>query len=198
MRRSIRPLTVVAAGLAAVALLAAGSASAADDSSFTSQSVPTSMGAGTRVSVSLTFTNTGTTSWTASGGYVLGSPNPANSATWQVSSVALPSTVEAGSRLTFSFRVTAPFTPGIYNFQWQLQHGTTLFGATSTNVVVKVVAPPTGSITSPTPRLVAGYGNASGWFRRPLMQPGLLKAGQAADSIGESVQALAPMPFIDG
>jgi len=110
----------------------------------------------------------------------------------------LPSTVEAGSRLTFSFRVTAPFTPGIYNFQWQLQHGTTLFGATSTNVVVKVVAPPTGSITSPTPRLVAGYGNASGWFRRPLMQPGLLKAGQAADSIGESVQALAPMPFIDG
>jgi len=96
--------------------------------------------------------NAGTTSWTVSGGYVLGSPNPAKSATWQVSSVALPSTVEAGSRVTFSFRVSAPITPGTYNVQWQMEHGTTFFGATSTNVAVKVVAPPTVSITSPTNR----------------------------------------------
>lgn len=31
----------------------------------------------------------------------------------------------------------------------------------------------------------------------PLMQPGLLKTEQAADSIAESIQAFAPMPFID-
>jgi hypothetical protein len=31
----------------------------------------------------------------------------------------------------------------------------------------------------------------------PLMQPGLLKAEKAADSVAESVQAFAPIPFID-
>ena len=31
----------------------------------------------------------------------------------------------------------------------------------------------------------------------PLMQPGLLKAEQAADSLADTVQAFAPMPFID-
>ncbi len=31
----------------------------------------------------------------------------------------------------------------------------------------------------------------------PLMQPGLLKAEQASDSLADSVQAFAPMPFID-
>ena len=147
IHRTLRP--IVAAGLAAVALLAAGPAAAEDNSAFASQSVPASMSAGTRVSVSVTFTNTGTTSWTVSGGYVLGCPSPVNSATWEVSSVALPSAVEVGSSVTFSFRVNAPITPGTYNFQWQLEHGTTFFGATSTSVAVKVVAPPTVSIASP-------------------------------------------------
>ena len=150
MRCAIRRLIVVAAGLAALTLLAARSAAAADNSSFTSQSVPASMGTGTRVFVSLTFMNTGTTSWTVSGGYVLGSPNSANSATWQVAGVALPSPVAAGSSVTFSFEVTAPTTPGTYNFQWQMEDGTTFFGAASTNVSVRVVARPAVSITSPT------------------------------------------------
>jgi hypothetical protein len=100
----------------------------------------------------VTFTNTGTTPWTVSGGYVLGSPSSVNSATWEVSSVALPSTVEVGSSVTFSFRVNAPITPGTYNFQWQVEHGTTFFGATSTNVAVKVGAPPAVSLTSPNNR----------------------------------------------
>lgn len=72
---------------------------------------------------------------------MLGSPDPANSANWQVSSVALPSPVEAGSSVTFTFRVTAPITPGTYDFHWQLAHGARFFGATSTNVAIKVIAP---------------------------------------------------------
>jgi hypothetical protein len=131
----------IAAGLAALMLLVAGRAAAADNSSFTTQSVPASMRTGTSVSVSLTFRNTGTAPWTVSGGYVLDSPDPDSSATWQVSSVALPSTVEVGSSVTFNFNVRAPSTPGTYQFQWRMEHGTTLFGATSTNVPVKVAAP---------------------------------------------------------
>jgi len=50
MRRSIRPLILVAAWLAAVMLLNARSAAADDNSSFTSESVPASMPAGMRFS----------------------------------------------------------------------------------------------------------------------------------------------------
>lgn len=142
MRRSISPVILVAAWLAAATPINARSAVGDDNASFTSQSVPESVAAGARISVSLTFRNTGATSWTVSGGYVLGSPNPANSGTWQTSSVGLPSTVEPGSTVTFSFKVSAPSSPGIYDFEWQLEHGTTFFGAKSTNVSVKVVAPP--------------------------------------------------------
>ncbi len=145
-----RTLIGVAAGIAAVTLLSAGPAAAEDNSSFVSQSVPASMRVGIRVAVSLTFRNTGTTSWTPAGGYVLGSPNPANSATWGVSSVALPSAVAPGSSVTFNFSVSAPSAPGTYNFQWQLQTGTRFFGATSTSVSVAVAARPAASITNPT------------------------------------------------
>ena len=141
MRRTISPLILLVTGLAAVTLPTTRSAAADDNSSFTSQSVPTFARAGARVTVSLTFRNTGTASWTFSGGYILSSPDPANSANWQVSSVALPSPVEAGSSVTFTFRVTAPITPGTYDFHWQLAHGTRFFGATSTNVAIKVIAP---------------------------------------------------------
>jgi hypothetical protein len=142
--------TVAAVGLATAMLLAVQSYAADNDASFTSQSVPESMAAGTRVFVSLTFVNTGTTAWTPSGGYLLASPDPGTGAAWEVSSVALPSTVAAGSSVTFSFRVTAPGTPGTYNFQWQMQSATRFFGATSTNVAVRVVASPSGSLTTPT------------------------------------------------
>ena len=146
--RTIGPLIALVAGFAAVTLPATRSAAADDNSSFTSQSVPVSAQAGNRFSVSLTFRNTGSTSWTVSGGYVLGSPDPVNSANWQVSSVALPSPAEAGSSVTFSFRVSAPITPGTYDFHWQLAHGSKFFGATSTNVAIKVVAPPSVSRSS--------------------------------------------------
>jgi Ig-like domain from next to BRCA1 gene len=132
--------TAVAVGVATLALVwPVRSPADDDDAAFASQSVPESMSVGSRVFVTLTFRNTGATSWTAQGGYLLGPPDPATGATWQVSSVALPSAVPAGSSVTFSFRVTAPATPGTYNFQWQMQSRSRFFGATSTNVPIKVV-----------------------------------------------------------
>jgi hypothetical protein len=142
MRRISRPLIAIAAELGALALLAGPSAAAEDDSSFASQSVPASAIAGSRFSVSLTFTNTGATAWTVPGGYMLGCPNPVTGANWSVDSVALPSLVPAGSKVTFTFSVTAPVTPGTYEFQWQLQKGATFFGAPSANVPIKVRALP--------------------------------------------------------
>jgi hypothetical protein len=134
-----------AAGLTVVAILVGAPAAAADDSSFTTQAVPASLPAGSNVSVSLTFLNTGTTPWTVAGGYVLACPDPANGGTWRVDTVGLPSPVEAGASVTFTFRVTAPSTPGTYSFQWRMQHGTTFFGAASPNIPIKVIARPSVS-----------------------------------------------------
>jgi RHS repeat-associated protein len=72
--------------------------------------------------VSVTVTNTGNSTWTSSGTYAhrLGSQNPENNTAWGLSRVQLPSSVAPGASVTFNFNVTAPATPGIYNFQWQM------------------------------------------------------------------------------
>jgi hypothetical protein len=135
--------TRFAAGLAVLPLLlVAGTALAEDESRFLSQAVPASLGAGSSTSVSVTFMNTGTTSWTVPGGYTLACPDAATAATWEVDTVGLPGPVEVGTSVTFTFRVTAPTTPGTYNFQWRMQRGTTFFGAASPNVPIKVFGRP--------------------------------------------------------
>ena len=61
---------------------------------------------------------------------------------------------------TFTFTVTAPTTPGVYNFQWRmLQEGVEWFGATSPNVAITVSAPqprPTVNIQRTPSPMVAG------------------------------------------
>jgi RHS repeat-associated protein len=52
---------------------------------------------------------------------------------------ALPSTTAPGSNAVFSFNVTAPSTPGTYNFQWKMvQDGVEWFGALSPNQAIRV------------------------------------------------------------
>lgn len=82
--------------------------------------------------------NTGTTKWTSSAGYKLGSQNPAGNITWGIRTVALPKNVAPGASVTFSFKVTAPSVIGSYNFQWQMMKGTQSFGQTSTSIIVQV------------------------------------------------------------
>jgi hypothetical protein len=113
------------------------------NASFVSQSVPTSMIAGQSYGVSVTMQNTGTTTWTAADNYRLGSSNPRGNPTWGMNRVYLDAadTVAPGEQKTFSWAVTAPATPGPYNFQWQmLQEQVTWFGDPSTNVAVMVGA----------------------------------------------------------
>ncbi|MBI3324500.1 MAG: hypothetical protein HYZ92_04385, partial [Candidatus Omnitrophica bacterium] len=85
--------------------------------------------------------NTGTTSWTAAGGYKLGSQNPKDNLTWGLSRVLLASgeTIAPGATKTFSFTVKAPTTAGTYNFQWRMvQEAVQWFGGSSTNVAIAV------------------------------------------------------------
>jgi hypothetical protein len=112
-----------------------------DNAQFISQvGPPTAMNLGQTATVSVTMKNTGTTTWTAAGNYRLGSQNPQDNTNWGINRVALSSTdsIAPGSSKTFTFPVTAPTTPGTYNFQWQLIKVTTWFGDLSTNLPITV------------------------------------------------------------
>ena len=104
---------------------------------FVSQTVPATMTPGQAYPVSVTVQNTGTTTWTIANHYRLGAQNPQDNTIWGLARVELPNDVAPGDTVTFNFTVTAPSTPGTYNFQWQmLQEFVEWFGGQTPNVVV--------------------------------------------------------------
>jgi hypothetical protein len=113
----------------------------ANDAQFVSQSVPTSMTAGQTYGITLTFSNTGSSTWNTSGGYKLAIA-PSGSTTWAATRLPIKSGTNAGpgASAIFSGNVYAPLVPGTYNMQWQpMQEGVTVFGAQSAPVAVTVV-----------------------------------------------------------
>ncbi len=117
------------------------SADAAFDAGFVSQSVPSTMNAGSVYNVTVTYLNRGDEEWFCCSpptgdpytiaGFKLGSQNPQDNETWGSGKarVLLPSTVTAGQQVTFSFTVTAPSTPSTYAFQWRMVCDNCGFGA---------------------------------------------------------------------
>lgn len=106
---------------------------------FVSQSVPTTMTAGQTYSASVTMYNSGSSTWT-SDVYKLGGQNPHDNPTWG-GRIYLPAgvTVPPGASHTFYFNVTAPSTPGYYNFQWRMvQELVEWFGEYTPNLVINV------------------------------------------------------------
>ena len=109
--------------------------------SFIEQEVPEAMAAGRSANVSVVLRNIGTSPWNS--GAVLLAPRRANSGTiWGVKQVALKDAAETWKAAAFSFQVTAPTVPGIYNFQWEVRDadGNT-FGEATPVVRVRVVPP---------------------------------------------------------
>lgn len=110
--------------------------------SVVSQSVPTYMESGASYLVSVTLQNNGDNTWTAADLYRLGSQNPQDNGTWGIGRVELPQSVAPGQQVTVEYYVTAPYSAGFYNFQWQMvQDGVTWFGDQTPNVVVEVYSP---------------------------------------------------------
>jgi RHS repeat-associated protein len=123
----------------------AASAHAANSATFVSQSVPTSMPAGSTQTVTVTMANNGTTTWTTAGQYTLGSRNPENNLTWG-GRINVPGSIAPGAQASFTFQITAPSTQGTYNFQWSmLQEFVEWFGPFTPNVAIVVTAPVNGS-----------------------------------------------------
>ena len=120
------------------------------DAAFVSQSVPSSMTAGQQYSVSVRMRNLGTMTWTAAASVRLGAINPNDNSTWGANRVLLAGgdSIAPGQEKLFTWTVTAPSSPGTYNFQWRmLREGVVWFGANSTNVSVSVGAAPTATRT---------------------------------------------------
>jgi parallel beta-helix repeat protein len=140
-----RKLTLAAGFL--IAALVAGSrpSAAANGSAFVSQNVPSTMAAGQVRTVSVTMQNTGTTTWTQDV-YKLGTQNPQDNTLWTGVTriyMAPGESIAPGQQKTFTFNITAPGTPGTYNFQWRMVHeGVEWFGAFSTNLAIQVTAAP--------------------------------------------------------
>ncbi len=112
-----------------------------NDAAFVTQTVPTPMLIANVYTVSIQMRNTGTTTWTGAGGYALASQSPPNNMTWGVNRVPFSGAVAPNEVATFTFQVTAPATPGVYDFQWEMiQEGVDFFGALSTNVSINVTS----------------------------------------------------------
>jgi subtilisin family serine protease len=114
----------------------------ADDvsSDFVTQTVPATVLAGQQMAVSITMKNVGTTTWQQTGHDYALIPDPFTG-TWGANFPTLPSDVAPGSPVTFNFNVTAPSTPGTYNFQWRMRNNWGLLGDRTDNVPVTVLAP---------------------------------------------------------
>jgi hypothetical protein len=124
----------------------------ANAATFVSQTVPSSMAAGASYLVTVVMKNTGAATWTAATKYELGSVGPVNNTTWGRSraQLAAAASVAPNAQYSFQFNVTAPTTPGTYNFQWQMvRDNAESFGATSVPLNIVVAGAPSVSMTQP-------------------------------------------------
>jgi len=111
---------------------------------FVSQSVPAVMFAGQNYSVSITMNNSGVKTW-QNPDCKLGSQIPQDNLTWALNRVPLPSSTSPGQEVTFTFTVTAPGSPGEYNFQWMMvlesETPQQWFGYVTPTTFAKVIVP---------------------------------------------------------
>jgi uncharacterized membrane protein len=117
-------------------------AQSANAAEFVSQSVPQLLSPGEKTAVSITLKNVGATTWTQAGQYKLGTENPQDNTLWIGGTrvyLAANESIASGQSKTFSFEITAPKTPGTYNFQWRMvQDGVGWFGDHTPNMQIIV------------------------------------------------------------
>ena len=108
-------------------------------SNFVSQSVPkTLLLPGETMNVSITMRNLGPATWSEGQQFRLGFMGNEG---WGGARAYLPSDVPPNTNVTFNFTVTAPSTPGTYNFRWRMiQEGVQSFGDATTNIPITVLS----------------------------------------------------------
>lgn len=112
-----------------------------DGAVFSSQSLPATMQVGQTYAVTVSFRNTGDTTWSLGESYRLGSMN-STPFLWGTERVEMAESVAPSRTATFHFNVTAPSAPGAYAFQWRmLREGVSWFGDAGQSASVQVTSP---------------------------------------------------------
>ncbi|MEM9554968.1 MAG: NBR1-Ig-like domain-containing protein [Acidobacteriota bacterium] len=108
-----------------------------DNSVLVGDTLPTSLGCGAGASATITLRNTGSSTWSAAGGYRLGAVGGSDPLS-NVLYIGLGSaTVAPGQEHTFALALTAPTASGTYRSDWRMFHqGWSEFGATALSDVV--------------------------------------------------------------
>lgn len=148
--------------LAASALLVQAAAVAANGNgaTFVSQSVPNAMQLGKSYAVSVTYKNTGTSTWTSGGNYRLGSQAPYDTWRWGPGRVDLPAGVQVPPNgvYTFNFNVTVSDKNfcraynsqlSVCDFQWGLVQDGVEWLASGGNTEVGLFDAPAVSLAYP-------------------------------------------------
>jgi hypothetical protein len=141
-----------------------------NDAAYVSHTAPEELETGSSRPVTVTMRNTGSSTWTRSASYRLGSQAPQDNTRWGLGRVELPNDVAPGGTVTFSFQITAPNEPGAYRFAWRmLQEQVEWFGLPMPHAVVRVVYPQ-GTTTVPFVEELTGVA-ASRVVRQAGLQP---------------------------
>ena len=111
----------------------------APNSIFVHQDVPGEMRRGRTYQASVRMRNVSGPAWVAP--FRLGSQSPQDNFAFGLGRVDVPSPVQPGQDVAFQFTVTAPSTPGKYNFQWRMvQDGVAWFGPSTPLTTINVTA----------------------------------------------------------
>lgn len=177
---------------------------------FLSQNVPTTMVAGRQYTVRITMRNTGTVTWSndvAGHEFKLGSWCPQDTVLWGFNRVWLDDgeRILPGGEKEFVFTVTAPDTPGKYDFRWRMvQEWVQWFGEPTPNVVVDVVSPNTPppssalSLSKLSIQTEFVHGGAESWRFLHSCKPRVVKINNAFGDNPRLIKELSPNTIIIG
>ncbi len=179
-RRTTRRLGA-ALSVAALLLTSAPALGQADEALIVGVEVPSSVGPNRGLTARIAVRNVGTSTWTRSAGYKLGSAEPRDNVVWGENRAELRrrDRVVPGDTKVFEMRLLAPSSDGDYSFRWQmLREGVAWFGDESPELTIRVggggqvtPSPVPQPPSSPAPErrelvelVLAGY---QGWFTAP-------------------------------
>ena len=110
-----------------------------NDAEFISQNIPQQVCENDTFHVSVRYRNSGSTTWTNTDNYYLGSQNPQDNLFWGLNRVNLPYDVAPGDTVSFSFDIVTPDTLGTFPMQWRMvQDSVEWFGDYSDNVDLEI------------------------------------------------------------
>ena len=121
--------------------ISSGPGSGPWSAAFLSQSVPDRLNLNQSFTAHIVWQNTGSQVWSNAAGVRLVSQNPSGNTIWSADQVLFPDSLQIspGQQLSLDFTITAPSSPGQYNFQWSLGvSGVGLFGQPSSNRAIAV------------------------------------------------------------